>query len=234
MSVWNKIAAIALLGGVLTAPAFADGVPGQQVNRGPAPLKAHAMTPPEPGCVLIEGNKWSCPVPAARFTHAPAATRTTRAVPTRTYAARPATRSYSTSTRTQAPAQRTYTTSTRTHAPVQRTYTTTTRTQAPTVTRRATSSTRTYASTSRSVAVRPQQMTVDISGFSGGVGAGLGGEPVFGGGTVFFGGDKRYSGVLSHGASAFTFQQRSTGGGGHKPPHKPRHHPKPKPCGGCH
>lgn len=199
MSVWNKIAAIALLGGVLSAPAFADGVPGQQVNRGPAPLKAHAMTPPEPGCVLVEGNKWSCPVPAARFTHAPQ------------------------------PATRTYTTSTRTHAPVQRTYTTTTRTHAPTVTRSATTSTRTVsAPVKRPVIVRPQQMTVDISGFSGGVGAGVGGEPVFGGGTIFFGGDKRFSGVLSHGASAFTFQQRSRGGGGHKP-----HHP-PKPCGGCH
>lgn len=220
MSVWNKIAVIAAAGSLFAAPAFADGVPGQQVNRGPAPLKAHAMTPPEPGCVHVRGNEWSCPVPAARFTQAPATRGTTyRQAPM----ARPATRTTST---------RSYTTSSRTYAPATQTRTVTR--SAPTVTRRATTSTRTVsAPVSRRVVSAPQQMPIDISGFSGGVGAGLGGEPVYGGGTVFFGSDKRFSGVLSHGASAFTFQQRSNRGGGGKGGHKPRH-PKPKPCGGCH
>lgn len=220
MSVWNKIAGVVAATTLFAAPAFADGVPGQQVNRGPAPLKAHAMTPPEPGCIHVRGNEWKCPVPAARFTQAPATT----------YRAAPVTRTTSSRTHTSRPTTtRRHTTSTRTYAPA-----TTTRTvtrSAPTVTRRATSSTRTVSQpVRRPLTIRPQQMVVDISGFNGGVGAGLGGEPVFGGGTIFFGGDKRYSGVLSHGASAFTFQQRSRGGkGGHKP-----HHPKPKPCGGCH
>ncbi|MEM1086270.1 MAG: hypothetical protein AAGH90_00955 [Pseudomonadota bacterium] len=215
MSVWNKFAAFALVGGLLSAPVYADGVPGQSVNRGPAPLKATAMTPPEPGCVLVEGNMWSCPVPAARFTHAPTTTRHA-----------PVTRTTSTRTYTQ-PTTRTYTTSSRTHhAPV------TTRTvtrSAPTVTRRSTSSRTVSAPVTRRVVSAPQQMKIDIAGFDGGVGAGLGGEPVYGGGTIFFGSDRRFSGVLSSSASVFTFQQRKRGGG------KGRHNPRPRhnPCGGC-
>ena len=190
MSVWNKIAAIFLVGGLFSAPALADGVPGKQVNRGPAPLTAKMMTPPEPGCVLVEGHKWSCPVPAARFTHAPVTT--TR------------------------------------HAPVHRTYTTTSRTHAPPVPRRATSTRTVSAPVTRRVVSAPQQMKIDISGFDGGVGAGLGGEPVYGGGTIFFGSDKRFSGVLSSSASVFTFNQRKRGGGKGHHNGRPRHNP----CGG--
>ena len=180
MSLWNKIAALITALTLFAAPSFADGIPGQKVNRGPTPLKAHKMTPPEPGCVLVEGNKWSCPVPAARFTHAPAPK----------YHAAPVTR----------------TTSTRTY----------TRTHAPTVTRRAVA-TRTVATS--------QEIKLDMGAFNGGVGAGVGTEFYGGGGTIIIGGGKRYSGVLSHAASRFTFRHRGGGGG--------KHHPRPRPCG-CH
>lgn len=61
MPIQNKIFAIAAFSALITAPSFADGLVGKQVNRGPAPLQAHTKTPPRPGCILIEGNTWSCP-----------------------------------------------------------------------------------------------------------------------------------------------------------------------------
>ena len=62
MPLYNKLLAGLALATVFSAPAFADGTPGQRVNRGPAPLEAHQPTSPEPGCHLIEdGTAWSCP-----------------------------------------------------------------------------------------------------------------------------------------------------------------------------
>ncbi len=177
MPICNKILAIAAMAALFSAPVFADGTPGQQINRGPAPLQAHNLTPPQPGCVLVEGNAWSCPVPQTRYTHAPRqTTRTTQTVR----------RSAPTTTR--------------------RTYTRTV--PATTTTRRTATRTRTVAA--------PSALTLDLASFSGGVGNGVDGGFYGGGSTVILGGDRRFSGVLSHAASSFTFRQRRThrGGGG--------------------
>ncbi|MCF6329026.1 MAG: hypothetical protein L3J02_04420 [Henriciella sp.] len=171
MPIYNKILIFTAMLALFSAPVFADGTPGQRINHGPAPLQAHNMPPPEPGCVLIEGNTWSCPVPKTRYTHAPSqTTRTTQTVR----------RSAPTTTR--------------------RTYTRTV--PATTTTRR----TRTVAA--------PSTLTLDLASFSGGVGNGVDGGFYGGGGIIILGGDRRFSGVLSHAASAFTFRQRRGGGGG--------------------
>jgi len=171
MPICNKILAIAAMAALFSAPVFADGTPGQRINRGPAPLQAHNLTPPEPGCVLVEGNAWSCPAPR----------QTTRTIQT-------VRRSVPTTTR--------------------RTYTRTV--PATTTTRRTRSATRT-----RTVAA-PSALTLDLASFSGGVGNGVDGGFYGGGGIVILGGDRRFSGVLSHAASSFTFRQRRRhrGGGG--------------------
>lgn len=57
---------LAVLAGAIAlfaAPAVADGYANKTYNRGPAPLKAHELTPPEPGCYLLdaETDTWSCP-----------------------------------------------------------------------------------------------------------------------------------------------------------------------------
>ena len=57
MSFWNKTLAAIALTFTVSAPAFADGTPGQRVNRGPAPVQAHQPVPPEPGCYLIENGQ---------------------------------------------------------------------------------------------------------------------------------------------------------------------------------
>lgn len=63
---WNMIMALLALMALGAAPAFADGTPGQRVNRGPAPVTPHQLAPPEPGCVLIRGGTaWSCPAAPA-------------------------------------------------------------------------------------------------------------------------------------------------------------------------
>ena len=45
MSFWNKTLAAIALTFTVSAPAFADGTPGQRVNRGPAPVQAHQPVP---------------------------------------------------------------------------------------------------------------------------------------------------------------------------------------------
>lgn len=119
----NKILALAAISALFAVPAFADGTPGKQVNRGPAPLQAHAPTPPEPGCYLIDnGRAWSCPPlkahtpkrTAQTTTHvrrsAPTVTRTThtRTVPgtvTRRHTTGPVRRTQTHTTRTVAAPQ---------------------------------------------------------------------------------------------------------------------------------
>lgn len=90
----------------------------------------------------------------------------------------------------------------------------------PTVTRRE-------VTTQRTVQTR-SEVRLDMASFTGGVGAGVsGGYYGGGGGAIIVTSGKRYSGVLNHGASAFTFTRRTTGahgqhggkkrnGGGHK------------------
>ncbi len=224
MPICNKIFAAMAGMALFATPAMADGKPGQRVNRGPAPLQAHAQRPPEPGCVLVEGgNAWSCPRPAPRYTtHQP----TQRAHTTRTtshgthYGHRTNDHSHTHShTKThdhphgqghhERRATRTYT---KTSAPT-RTTRTYTRTAAPTVARRSShTTTRRVAQPTRRT-VRDTGLTLDAGSFSGGVGNGVDGGFYGGGGAIVLGGERRFSGVLSHSASAFTFRQRGTRGG---------------------
>lgn len=198
MSLWNKVLAGIALTLTFSAPAFADGTPGQRVNRGPAPVQAHQPVPPEPGCYLIEdGKAWSCP---ARPVQAPV-----------------------TQAEKQAKAKPCCGTVTRTvvkqHPPVV-TKRSVTHRSAPqrTVTQRATTTRRTAVP--RRVATRQVETTdvrLDMASFSGGVGNGVDGGFYGGGGTVFISSGRSYSGVLSHGASRFTFRDNrggKRGGGG--------------------
>ena len=183
---------------ILTLPAFADGTPGKPVNRGPEPVKAHKMIPPEPGCYLIEdelGPAWSCPARQTIKAHpAPVITKTKTSTPccgsvTRTIVKEhPPVVTKRIVTHRKAPTR----TVTRTH----------TRHPVRTVQR-----------------VETSTVQLDMGSFSGGVGAGIGGDFYGGGGAVIITGGKRYSGVLSHSASSFTFRshrggKKRRGGGG--------------------
>ena len=197
----NKLLAAAAMTALFAAPTFADGIPGQTVNRGPSALQAHTMTPPEPGCVLVNGGtQWSCPVPQARFTSAPTTTRS--------YAPTTSTTGYHGSHNHSHGATMTNTVHT-TVVPQQRQITR----SAPTVTRTVTRSA--PAPVTRTVSA-PQQMTLDLGAFNGGVGSGVDGGGVYGGGFVSLGSDKSFSGVLQSRAAAFTFQQRRGNRGGKK------------------
>lgn len=217
----NKLLAIAAASALFAAPTFADGIPGQKVNRGPSALKAHTMTPPEPGCVLVNGGtQWSCPVPQARFTSTHKAT-THRAAPTRR--ATTTTRSAPTAVRTttrRAPTTTTRTASTtgyhgsHNHSHGGQAYTGThthSHSHGATSTRTVTRSA--PAPVRRTVVAAPQQMTLDLGAFNGGVGSGVDGGGVYGGGFVSLGSDKSFSGVLQSRAAAFTFQQRTSNRG---------------------
>ncbi len=87
------------------------------------------------------------------------------------------------------------------------------------------------------VITRPpvQQASLDLSGFSGGVGSGISGGFYGGNGFVPLAPVRRFSGVLDSPAAAFTFN-RQVDRGGKRPRPKPHPRPKPKPkpgCGGC-
>lgn len=158
MSYWNRFTAILALSILFTAPALADGTKGKTINRGPAPLEAHALTPPRPGCRLTEdGQHWACPAPVRKITHAHAPKRHT----TRTVHRKPA-----------------------------KTVRRVVKTSAPTV----------------------STLTLDISGFNGGVGSGVGGGHYGGGGAIILGSGKRFSGVTQHAASHMTFRKSYSGG----------------------
>lgn len=196
MSFWNKILAMMALTMTLAAPVFADGTPGQRVNRGPEPVRAHAPVPPEPGCYLIEGGKaWSCP--ARPTTPAPAPIKRTAGEPC-----------CGTITRTVV----------KEHPPVVTKRSVTHRTAHPqrtVTTRRVATPTRVTTRRAASTEVR-----LDTASFGGGVGNGVDGGYYGGGGGVFISSGRSYSGVLSHSASSFTFRghrrggKRRRGGGG--------------------
>lgn len=192
MSFWNRLLAGLALAVTLSVPAFADGTPGQRVNRGPEPVRAHQPVPPEPGCYLIENGKaWSCP---ARPTQAhPAPVKKASATPC-----------CGTTTRTIV----------KEHPPVVTKHTVMHRTAPPqrSVQRRA-------VTTTRRQAPAPAAVRLDMASFSGGVGSGVTGGYYGGGGGVFISSGRSYSGVLSHSASNFTFRgqrggKRRGGGGG--------------------
>lgn len=193
MSFWNKILAAMALTVVLGAPAFADGTPGQRVNRGPEPVRAHQPVPPEPGCYLIEnGQAWSCPArpvapaPVTRTTGKPCCGTVTRRV-------------------------------VKEHPPVVTKRTVTHRTATPT---RTVTTTRRTAPPTRVTTRRAEitEVRLDTASFSGGVGNGVDGGYYGGGGAIFISSGRSYSGVLTHSASHFTFRSRGgkkwRGGGG--------------------
>jgi len=188
MSFCNKILAGIALTLTLSAPALADGTPGQRVNRGPVPVQAHQPVPPEPGCFLVEdGKAWSCPArpvqkPVQQATAQPCCGTVTRTV-------------------------------VKQHPPVVTKRTVTHRTAPPqrTVTRRAVTTQRAVQTSS--------DVRLDVASFSGGVGNGVDGGYYGGGGGIVISSGRSYSGVLSHGASSFTFRsnrggKRRGGGGG--------------------
>ncbi|MEM5515830.1 hypothetical protein WNY37_02640 [Henriciella sp. AS95] len=63
MPICYRLAALAGSLALFAAPAVADGYANRPVNKGPSPLKASELTPPEPGCYLVdaETDTWSCP-----------------------------------------------------------------------------------------------------------------------------------------------------------------------------
>ncbi len=216
----NKMLAVLAISALFSAPALADGTRGQHVNRGPAPVEAHQPVPPRPGCRLIDnGTRWACPKQTQTTTRSSShnAHRTHYGHRTGDHAhphqhthdhghSHDGAHQHSHNTTT---ASRTYT---RRSAP-SRTTRTYTRTAQPTVTRRSTSSTtRRVAAPTRTVRTS-SDVTLDLASFSGGVGNGVDGGFYGGGGTVFIGGGQRFSGVLSHGASSFTFRRGHRGGG---------------------
>lgn len=160
---WNKtratLAAL-MVSAALAVPAFADGVPGQKVNRGPEPVQPHEPDP--------------APEPTQQTNAALCCGTTTRTV-------------------------------VKQHPPVVTKRTVVHRAQPQTVT------------TQRTVEAS-SDIRLDMASFTGGVGNGVTGGFYGGGrGVVLLTGGKRYSGVLSHNASAFTFSRRMTGGhAGHK------------------
>ena len=98
----------------------------------------------------------------------------------------------------------------------------------------------------RPVAPRPapvQQASMDLTAFTGGVGAGISGGYYGGNGFVPLAPVRRFSGVLDAPGSAFTFNRTVERRGGNRPRPKPRppmpkppmpKPPMPKPgCGGC-
>lgn len=197
MSFWNKTLAALALTVTLSAPAFADGTPGQRVNRGPEPVRAHQPVPPEPGCYLVEnGTAWSCPARPAKMA-APTVQRT---------AGKPCCGTVTRRVVKEHPPVVTKRTVTHRKATPTRTVTTTRRTAPPTriVTRQAQSA----------------EVRLDTASFSGGVGNGVDGGFYGGGGAIFISSGRSFSGVLSHRASQFTFRghrgggKRRGGGGG--------------------
>ncbi|MEM8998313.1 MAG: hypothetical protein AAGF23_26250, partial [Acidobacteriota bacterium] len=58
----------------------------------------------------------------------------------------------------------------------------------------------------------PKGLTLDISGFNGGVGAGVDGGYYGGGGAVVFAGTRSFSGVTQHAASHVAFRSHRKGG----------------------
>lgn len=192
MSFWNKVLAAIATSALFAVPAFADGTPGKRVNKGPAPVVAHAPTPPEPGCYLIEdGKAWSCPARPTQEPHpAPVVHKQS--------AHQPCCGTFKRTIVKEHPPVITKRTVTHRSAPVTRT---------------------TVHQPVRTVRVveRSQDIHLDLASFSGGVGNGVDG--VFyggGGGAIIVTGGQRFSGVLSHSASSFTFRSR---GGGKKKRH---------------
>jgi hypothetical protein len=229
MPIWNKISAALAVSALFAAPAFADGTPGQHVNRGPAPLQAQAPVPPREGCILIEnGRAWQCPAPVQNTTHRQASGTTH-------YGHRTADHRTTTSHSQHASHAHNHghnhghsghaASHGANHGHTHGAVTQTTR-SAPTHTRRvvstrsvpATTTRRTVSSTTTRPAAVDTGVKLDIASFSGGVGNGVEGGFYGGGGAIFIGGDKRFSGVLQSRASQFTFQNRRRSGkkrGGH-------------------
>lgn len=199
MSNYNKLAALVAVSGLITVPVYADGIKGKKVNHGPAPLSAqsqHALTPPEPGCVLVDGATWKCPVPKAHFKHKPQRTQTSTATTTHY------------GHRTQDHAQQTHTHAHAHHGQVKRTY--------RTVSQPTTTTTRRVVSQGQRTVARASGLVLtDQAGFTGGVGTGIEGGFYGGGGGYVVSGSSGGSYVLGHSASRFTFNQRGGGKKGH-------------------
>lgn len=223
MPIWNKISAALAVSALFAAPAFADGTPGQHVNRGPAPLQAQAPVPPRAGCVLIDnGRAWQCPAPVQQTSHRQASGTTHYGHRTADHRTSTVNSQHSSHAHNHGHNQGHSSHATshganhgHSHGAVPHTTH-----SAPTHTRRvvstrsvpATTTRRTVSTSSTSHQVVDTGVKLDVASFSGGVGNGVDGGFYGGGGAIFIGGDKRFSGVLQSRASQFTFQNRSRGG----------------------
>ena len=226
MSIYNKFFAVIATLTLFGAPALADGIPGQSINRGPDPVQvqdqASQPTPPGPGCFLIEGGTaWSCPqIPPVTIGMAPTSTRTTGYSTQQTYRSAPRTTTYQSATHTPCTSSATThngkpcNTITRrhvkTHPPVvtKRTVTHRSVPVTKTVTHRTHAPIKTVRRVETSSAIQ-----LDMGSFTGGVGAGVDGGFYGGGGAVVITSGSSFSRVLSHQASSFTFRSSHRGGG---------------------
>jgi len=245
-----KAALLAASAALLTTPALADGYENRPVNRGPAPLQAHAQqTPPEPGCYLVGHDTWSCPpLPQTAhpshgaahsshhgYTSAPARSVGAHSVSHGGYASRSISHSYAAAHAGHAhaygaacgynaiaarPAQVSYTTRA-VSRPAPRPVS---------VSRTATRSTGyTTRSAARTTTHARRDVDLDISSFDGGVGNGVDGGYYGGGGGFAYASASSSASALSHAAASFTFNGSFRGGGGGK-----HHGGGCNTCGGGH
>ncbi|MAN72578.1 MAG: hypothetical protein CME84_00615 [Henriciella sp.] len=161
-----KVIGLLAAAAMMAAPALADGYANRPVNRGPAPLQAHAEpVPPEPGCYLVGPDTWSCPpLPQTVETH----TVRERVSAAACCYSRPAPR------------------------PVQVRYT-------------------------PRPAPAPRSVSIDTSGFDGGVGSGVtGGYYGGGGGGYVYVRSSASANAFASAAASLTFRGGFHGGGGGK------------------
>lgn len=186
MSKRYTLAALAGIAALFAAPAVADGYANKTVNHGPPPLKAHAITPPEPGCYPVGPDTWSCPPVQQEVVHHAAAKHTYGAT-TRTYLDESKTRHYTNH----------YTTGGECCGG----------TPPPPRPRPRPPVTKVHID---------RGMVIDIAGFGGGVGAGVDGGYYGGGGGFAYASASSSASAFSSAAASLTFRGGFKGRGGKK------------------
>ncbi len=188
MSKRYTLAVLAGLAALFAAPAVADGYANKTVNHGPPPLKAHAVTPPEPGCYPVGHDTWSCPpISGETVHHAPVRPVSHHAygATTRTYIDESQTRHYTNRYTTGGECCGGTPPPPRARPPV----------------------TRVHAD---------RGIKIDIAGFGGGVGAGVDGGYYGGGGGFAYASASSSASAYSSAAARIAFSGGFKGRGGHK------------------
>ena len=195
-----RLAALAGTLALFAAPAVADGYANRPVNKGPAPLEAHQLTPPEPGCYLVDAqtDTWSCPPLPQK-----ASTSSTRT----TYTSAPTVRSASYGATT-----RTYIDESKTRTYVNR-YTTGGECCGDT---RPVPPPRYIPPAPRPPLLVERGLRIDINAFNGGVGSGVDGGYYGGGGGFAYASASSSASAMSSAAASLTFRGSFKGRGGKK------------------